>query len=196
MVSSIVVNSSNSNYQVFLLNINNLHIAVWFQIISHNNPKIEQFYLSNEWTLTGQSRPENNGNEQVLYISKSSRIEASTKNTVGGNGVVLLNKYAVSISYNPSHRAAENSHSYASVLFVLCLFVAASHQTRLDTWSKARRPIKVGIKGREGRELAETRTLLVYAAHRLTWCNVNLMRQAVSRTQMWVRARMPGYGLN
>ena len=29
------------------------------------------------------------------------------------------------------------------------LFVAASHQTRLDTRSKARRPIKVGIKGRE-----------------------------------------------
>ena len=29
----------------------------------------------------------------------------------------------------------------------LCLFVAASHQT-LDTWSKAQRPIKVGIKGR------------------------------------------------
>ena len=31
----------------------------------------------------------------------------------------------------------------------LFLFVAASHQTRLDTWSKARRPIKVGVKGRE-----------------------------------------------
>ena len=31
----------------------------------------------------------------------------------------------------------------------LCqIFVAASHQTRLDTRSKARRPIKVGIKGR------------------------------------------------
>ena len=30
----------------------------------------------------------------------------------------------------------------------LCLFVAASHQTRLDSWSNARRPIKVGIKGR------------------------------------------------
>ena len=28
------------------------------------------------------------------------------------------------------------------------LFVAASHQTRLDAWSKARRPIKVGIKKR------------------------------------------------
>ena len=28
------------------------------------------------------------------------------------------------------------------------LFVAASHQTRLDTRSKARRPIKVGMKGR------------------------------------------------
>ena len=33
-------------------------------------------------------------------------------------------------------------------LLILYLFVAASHQTRLDTWSKARRPIKVGIKGR------------------------------------------------
>ena len=77
------------------------------------------------------------------------------------------------------------------------IFVAASHQTRLDIRSKARRPIKVGIKGGGGRQRAETRTLLVYAAHRLTWCNVSLMRQAVSRrTQMWVRARMPVYGLN
>ena len=48
-----------------------------------------------------------------------------------------------------------------SVRVDLCLFVAASHQTRLDTWSKARRPIKVGIKGRECRERAETRTLLI-----------------------------------
>ena len=48
------------------------------------------------------------------------------------------------------------------------LFVAASHQTGLDTRSKARRPIKVGIKGRGGQERAETRTLLVCAAHRLT----------------------------
>ena len=30
----------------------------------------------------------------------------------------------------------------------LCLFFFASHQTRLDTWSKSRRPIKFGIKGR------------------------------------------------
>ena len=40
----------------------------------------------------------------------------------------------------------------ALIWFVLmalsCIFVAASHQTRLDTRSKARRPIKVGIKGR------------------------------------------------
>ena len=76
------------------------------------------------------------------------------------------------------------------------LFVAASHQTRLDTGSKAQRPIKVGIKGRGGRERVETQTLLVYAAHRLTWCNVSLMRQAVSRTQMWVQACMPVYALN
>ena len=30
------------------------------------------------------------------------------------------------------------------------IFIAASHQTELDTRSKARRPIKVGIKGRGG----------------------------------------------
>ena len=41
------------------------------------------------------------------------------------------------------------------------LLVAASHQIRLDTRSKARKTIKVGIKGRGGRERAETRTLLV-----------------------------------
>ena len=34
------------------------------------------------------------------------------------------------------------------VCVCVCLFVAASHQTGLDTRSKARRPIKVGIKGR------------------------------------------------
>ena len=76
------------------------------------------------------------------------------------------------------------------------IFVAASNQTRLDTRSKARRPIKGGDKGRGGQKRAEARALLVYAAHRLTWCNVSVMRQAVSRTQMWVRARMPVYGLN
>ena len=37
----------------------------------------------------------------------------------------------------------------SSLLLQQCpIFVAASHQTRLDTRSKARRPIKVGIKGR------------------------------------------------
>ena len=40
--------------------------------------------------------------------------------------------------------------SYPSTFWSMWLpiFVAASHQTRLDTRSKARRPIKVGIKGR------------------------------------------------
>ena len=33
--------------------------------------------------------------------------------------------------------------------FLLMIFVTASHQTGLDTRSKARRPIKVGIEGRE-----------------------------------------------
>ena len=43
----------------------------------------------------------------------------------------------------PHHRRQENARQERAVVFV-----AASHQTRLDTRSKARRPIKVGIKGR------------------------------------------------
>ena len=76
------------------------------------------------------------------------------------------------------------------------VFVAASHQTGLDTWSKARRPIKVGIKGRGRFERAEIRNLLVCAAHQPTKCNVALMRQAVSRIQILILERMPGYSLN
>ena len=38
--------------------------------------------------------------------------------------------------------------SLMSFAGALPIFVAASHQTRLDTRSKARRPTKVGIKGR------------------------------------------------
>ena len=61
------------------------------------------------------------------------------------------------------------------------IFANVSHQTRLDTRSKARRPIKVEINGRGGRERAETRTLLVYVAHRLTWCNVSLVSRSLSK---------------
>ena len=56
--------------------------------------------------------------------------------------------------------------------------------------------LKWGFRGGKGLERAETRTLLVCAAHRPTKCNVGLMRQAVSRIQIWIRARMPGYSLN
>ena len=52
---------------------------------------------------------------------------------------------ATTITYDP---ASWSRVIPEGVRVDLCLFVAASHQTRLDTWSKARRPIKVGIKGR------------------------------------------------
>ena len=39
-------------------------------------------------------------------------------------------------------------NSFVTYPVIRAVFVAASHQTRLDTRSKARRPIKVGIKGR------------------------------------------------
>ena len=47
-------------------------------------------------------------------------------------------------------------------------FANVSQQTRLDSRSIARRPIKVGIRRGEGRERAEAWTLLIYVAHRLT----------------------------
>ena len=102
-----------------------------------------------------------------------------------------LNEFIVLVRQSKNEKECYNLAKYK-----WRLFVAASHQTGLDTRSKARRPIKVGIREREGWERVETRNLLVFAAHRLTWCNVSLMRQAVSRTQMWVRARILGYGLN
>ena len=61
------------------------------------------------------------------------------------------------------------------------LFANVSHQTRLDTRSIARKPIKVGISGGEGRKRAEARTLLVYVAHRLTKCHVNLVSRSLSK---------------
>ena len=73
------------------------------------------------------------------------------------------------------------------------IFVTASHQTGLETRSKARRSIKLGIKGR-GR--SETSRDSIPAGHWPTKCNVGLMSQAVSQTQIWVRTRMPDYDLN
>ena len=55
------------------------------------------------------------------------------------------------------------------------LFVTASYQKELDTRSMTRTPIIVGYEGMGGRARTESRTLLVYAGHRLTKCNVGLM---------------------
>ena len=59
------------------------------------------------------------------------------------------------------------------------IFVTASHQTGLDTRSKARRPIKVGIKGRRRSETSRDSNP---ASHWPTKFNVGRMKQAVSRT--------------
>ena len=52
------------------------------------------------------------------------------------------------------------------------IFVAASHQTRLDTRSKARRPIKVGIKGRgrSGRSRDSNSACLCCSSAHLVQC--------------------------
>ena len=49
---------------------------------------------------------------------------------------------------NHSRSRAPHHRTQKSFARSAPIFVAASHQTRLDTRSKARRPIKVGIKGR------------------------------------------------
>ena len=59
------------------------------------------------------------------------------------------------------------------------LFIATSHQTGLDTRSKARRLIKVELKGRERSGTSRDSNP---AGHWPTKCNVGLMRQAVPRT--------------
>ena len=60
----------------------------------------------------------------------------------------------------------------ACVFFYICLFVAASHQTRLDTWSKVRRPIKVGIKrrGRSGTSRDSNPACLCFSSAHLVQC--------------------------
>ena len=54
----------------------------------------------------------------------------------------LLRLFKIHSDFCKRHELIFSNFSYVFV------FVAASHQTRLDTRSKARRPIKVGIKGR------------------------------------------------
>ena len=102
-------------------------------------------------------------------------------------------------SPNLQHYRKLSIRLFSVISSTLCLFVYLSLPPTRHDLTHGQKPesrLKRGQRGGEGRERAETRTLLVYAAHRLTWCNVSLIRQAVSRNQMWVRARMPGYGLN
>ena len=56
------------------------------------------------------------------------------------------------------------------------LFVAASHQTGLDTRSKARRPIKVGIKGRgrSGTSRDSNPAGLCYSSAHLVQCEPDM----------------------
>ena len=72
-------------YQAFQLIMNNLYIAVWFQIPNNDNilSMIQQFYLNQRGDPTTYlGRSESNGNEEAFYNSQSSRNEAKPSNTV------------------------------------------------------------------------------------------------------------------
>ena len=80
------------------------------------------------------------------------RFSKLQKSGVGKKAVTLLRWWMISTKtfFILPTTAPQNSHVYSGCykFFLDRVFVAASHQTRLDTRSKARRPIKVGIKGR------------------------------------------------
>ena len=66
----------------------------------------------------------------------------------------------------------EPTTHFARQAYACPIFVAASHQTRLDTRSKARRPIKVGIKGRgrSGRSRDSSPACLCCSSAHLVQC--------------------------
>ena len=84
----------------------------------------------------------------------------------------------------------------AEIRWSVCMIIVTVFRQDLTQGQKPEGRLKWGWRGGEGRERTETQTLLVCEAHWPTKCNVGLMRQAVSRIQIWIRARMPGYSIN
>ena len=90
----------------------------------------------------------------------------------------------------------DNNYIRINPIVKLHVFVTASHQTRLDTRSKARRPIKVGIKGRgrSGTSRDSNPACLCCSSAHLVQCEPD---EASSFTNPNVGpARMPVCGLN
>ena len=87
----------------------------------------------NSTTCTGQGRPDAPVSLSSAYLP---RVHLLIVGSVEGQYVTQEAASYTTKVVQPLISRLENH-----------LFVAASHQTRLDTRSKARRPIKVGIKG-------------------------------------------------
>ena len=71
---------SNSIYQVFLSNTNNLYAAVWFKVTIITSKRLNSSIWPIDGTLTGtsspnQSGPESNSHEGVLHILQILRVE-------------------------------------------------------------------------------------------------------------------------
>ena len=77
--------------------------------------------------------------------NKNTREELSWTNILTKNSyTAYTNERLISVTIRSDFQGCQLEYC----LLFICLFVAAFHQTGLDTRSKARRPIKVGIKGR------------------------------------------------
>ena len=99
------------------------------------------------------------------------QIDKTTQSTnIKREEIIKIN--IINNTFNLHNSLLNNDNRYM-------IFVTVSHQTGLDTRPKARRPIKVGIKGR-GR--SGTSRDSNPASHWPTKYNVALMSQAVSRT--------------
>ena len=84
---------------------------------------------------------------EPIFVAASHQTQLDTRSKARRPikvGIKGRGRSGTSRDSNPACLCCSSAH------LVQCepIFVAASHQTQLDTRSKARRPIKVGIKGR------------------------------------------------
>ena len=138
-----------------------VYVLISFQAAVVTVSRIKCYtHCHNPVILHGVCCPSCAGKNKRLYICLSLLFHSSTLNreifTLGNAKLVPTRKRGYDDTAVRYTKRKEK------------IFVAASHQTGLDTKSMTRRSIQVGIRGREGHARAEARTLLNYARHRPT----------------------------
>ena len=98
-----------------------------------------------KWKIQLDAKAEyKNEPTEICHFGRRKPIEAISPTKSEKDKGRRIEKYKKGNSYRPRHKFRKRER----VRYWLRLFVAASHETGLDTRSKARRPIKMEIKGR------------------------------------------------